>query len=121
LLSPWVGNGWGIVCPPSIGDAVEVQFQEGHAGAGFVVGRFYSASDPPPGPCPAGEFWLVHQSGSFLKFTNDGNVEINAPTTTITGNLTVTGTLKTNGTLDLNTHTHGGVEPGGGDSGGPHN
>jgi hypothetical protein len=27
---------------------------------------------------PSGEFWLVHQSGSYLKFTNDGDVLMNA-------------------------------------------
>jgi uncharacterized protein (DUF2345 family) len=27
---------------------------------------------------PSGEFWLVHQSGSFLKFTNDGKVSVNS-------------------------------------------
>jgi hypothetical protein len=26
---------------------------------------------------PVGEFWLLHQSGSFLKLRNDGTIQIN--------------------------------------------
>ncbi len=75
LKSPWVGNGWGLTCPPSIGDLVEIDYQEGAVSAGSVGWRFYNDEDRPP-PCPGGEFWLVHQSGSMLKFHNDGSVEM---------------------------------------------
>jgi hypothetical protein len=44
-------------------------------GAGSVGWRFYNDEDKPP-PCPSGEFWLVHQAGSMLKFHNDGSVEL---------------------------------------------
>lgn len=77
LKSPWIGNGWGLFCPPSIGDAVEVDFQEDDAGVGSVGMRFFNDADRPL-PCPSGEFWLVHQSGSRLKFENDGSVELHA-------------------------------------------
>jgi phage baseplate assembly protein gpV len=75
LKSAWVGNGWGMFCPPSIGDAVELDFQEGDAGVSCVGWRFYNDQDQPL-PCPSGEFWLVHQSGSLLKFHNGGDVEL---------------------------------------------
>jgi phage baseplate assembly protein gpV len=75
LKSPWVGNGWGLFCPPSIGDLVEIDYQEGAQGYGSVGLRFYNDEDRPL-PCPSGEFWLVHQSGSMLKFHNDGSVEL---------------------------------------------
>lgn len=75
LKSPWVGNGWGLFCPPGIGDLVEIDYQEGAVGAGSVGWRFYNDDDRPL-PCPSGEFWLVHQSGSLLKFHNDGGVEL---------------------------------------------
>ncbi|MBI6183469.1 baseplate assembly protein [Serratia proteamaculans] len=75
LKSPWVGNGWGLFCPPSIGDLVEIDYQEGAAAAGSVGWRFYNDEDKPL-PCPSGEFWLVHRSGSLLKFHNDGGVEL---------------------------------------------
>ncbi len=96
VLSPWIGEGWGLFCPPSIGDQVQVEFQEGSAEAGFVVGRFFSNAQRPL-PVSSGEFWLVHQTGSALKFHNDGTVEVESAsnmTATVGGNLTanVTGT-----------------------------
>jgi len=84
VLALWGGNGWGLFCPPSPGDVVEVQFQEGGREAGIVLGRFFSTVTQPL-PAPSGEFWLVHQSGSKLKFHNDGSVELAAAT-----NLTIT-------------------------------
>lgn len=77
VVSPWVGNGWGLFAPPMPGDMVEVQFQEDDIEAGFVCQRFYNDTDRPL-TVPSGEFWLVHKSGSFLKFHNDGTVELNA-------------------------------------------
>jgi phage baseplate assembly protein gpV len=75
LLSPWVGAGWGMSCPPAPGDQVFVLCQEGDAEHGVVVGRAFSnvASSP---QAPSGELWLVHQSGSFLKLLNNGTVQI---------------------------------------------
>lgn len=102
LTSPWVGNGWGIFAAPNIGDQVEVQFQEDGAGAGFVVGRFYTNANPPQS-VPTGEFWVVHSTGSALKFNNDGSVQINSTgnlTAVVGGNLsaTVSGTSAINST-----------------------
>jgi phage baseplate assembly protein gpV len=75
LLTPWVGNGWGLVCPPSPGDQVLVIPQEGDAEHGMIVAASWSATTVPPA-APSGEFWLVHQSGSFLKLQNDGTIQI---------------------------------------------
>lgn len=100
IVSPWIGNGWGLFAPPSIGDAVEVQFQEDDAEAGYVCQRFFNDSDRPLS-VQSGEFWLVHKSGSFLKFHNDGSVELNTAGN-LTGNvganasLTVAGNMTTN-------------------------
>lgn len=131
----WVGNGWGVTCPPTKGDVVEVQFQEGDGGAPYVVSRFFSNRTPPPGPCPSGEFWLTHKSGSLLKFLNTGDIEIVAANTlttaavqwnhtgpvNITGNVEVTGNILATGDISdqngadgtmngirtiYNTHTH---------------
>lgn len=85
----WSGPGWGVYCPPSIGDQVFVSHAEGDAGAGQIIGRVFDA-DHLPLAVQSGEFWLVHASGSFFKFTNDGNVAINAHagmTVTVTGDL----------------------------------
>jgi phage baseplate assembly protein gpV len=75
LLASWTGSGWGMVCPPSPGDQVFVLFQEGDANHGVVVGRAFSSAQMPP-VAPLGELWLVHQSGSCLKLTNDGTIRI---------------------------------------------
>jgi phage baseplate assembly protein V len=96
VVSPWVGNGWGLFAPPSIGDLVEVQFQEDDFEAGFVCQRFYNDDDRPLS-VESGEFWLVHKSGAFFKLTNDGKalingqVEIDATAPTI--NITATGNI----------------------------
>src|SRR3977135_2236766 len=55
VTEPWVGNGWGMYAPPSIGDVVEVHFQQGGKEAGFIVNRFYSAKTKPLS-VPSGEF-----------------------------------------------------------------
>lgn len=104
VLSPWTGAGWGMSCPPSPGDQVFVLAQEGDAEHGVVVGRAYSLSQSAP-PAPAGELWLVHSSGSFLKLGNDGTVHINGPVA-ITGTLVVTGDVRAGGDV---ADSHGAV------------
>jgi phage baseplate assembly protein gpV len=75
ILYPWVGAGWGMVCPPAPGDQVLVLTQEGHAEHGIIIGRIFSNQERPPG-APSGELWLVHSSGSYFKLQNDGTVQI---------------------------------------------
>jgi phage baseplate assembly protein V len=76
ILSLWVGNGWGMACPPTPGDQVLLVPQEGNVEQGIIVGRVFSVKQASP-PAPSGEFWLMHQSGSFLKLSNDGTIRIN--------------------------------------------
>lgn len=76
VLSQWVGNGWGMVCPPSPGDQVLLVPQEGDIEHGIIIGRSFSNKQQPPA-APIGEFWLVHQTGSFLKLCNDGTIRVN--------------------------------------------
>lgn len=96
IVSPWIGNGWGLFAPPTPGDAVEVQFQEDDAEAGYVCQRFFNDSDRPLSVQP-GEFWLVHKTGAFFKLTNDGKVQINGQAeidaTAPTINITATGNI----------------------------
>lgn len=77
ISSPWVGNGWGMFAAPGIGDVVEVRFQEGGKQAG-MIGLRHFGNVLKPLSVPSKEFWLQHESGSFLKLTNDGSVEIHA-------------------------------------------
>jgi phage baseplate assembly protein gpV len=107
VFSPWVGNGWGLFCPPSPGDLVEVQFQEGCWETGFVCLRGYNDISLPLA-VGSGEFWLVHKTGSFIKITNDGNISISTDQDleiTTAGNLvaTVQGDLTASitGTVDI--------------------
>jgi phage baseplate assembly protein gpV len=97
----FVGNGWGLLFGPTVGDVVEVQYQEGGKNAGYIGKRFYSSVTVPPGPVPSGEVWLVHQCGSFIKLTNDTKLTVNAvgdldatvggaTNLTSTGNVTMT-------------------------------
>jgi phage baseplate assembly protein gpV len=106
VLSPWIGAGWGMSCPPSPGDQVLVLAQEGDAEHGVIVGRAFSDARPAPA-APAGELWLVHQSGSFIKLVADGTVRVQ-------GDLHVNGDVyDRSGSLDrlrrhYDVHTHGG-------------
>ncbi|MFC3111407.1 phage baseplate assembly protein V [Undibacterium arcticum] len=122
LLSPWVGNGWGMFCPPTIGDLVEVQFQEADHDAPMSCMRFYNDKNRPLS-VPSGEFWLVHKSGAFFKLLNNGSgtfsdghgatVTLNGDGTIssaatqwnhtgpqhITGNVVITGTQQVTGQI----------------------
>jgi phage baseplate assembly protein gpV len=117
LLSPWVGNGWGMFCAPSVGDSVEIQFEQGGAEAAFACMRFFNDQDRPLA-APSGEFWLVHKSGSMLKFHNDGTVELASSshlTATVGGNLTAT--VQGDAEVDAQgsiTHKGGGASSAGG-------
>ena len=75
LLSPWVGAGWGMSCPPSPGDQVLVIPQEGDAEHGSVVARAWSVEAGAPAT-PVGELWLTHRSGSWVRLLNDGTVSV---------------------------------------------
>jgi phage baseplate assembly protein V len=82
--SEWVGSGWGLYCPPTPGDEVEINYQEGGKNAPYIGKRFYGNLAPPLN-VPSGEFWLVHKSGTALKLTNDENASLN-----VAGNLNIT-------------------------------
>ena len=92
VASTWVGNGWGLACPLSPGDQVIVVWQEGDAQQGIVLGRIWSLTNPPP-QAPAGEFWLVHKSGSYFKLHNDGSIESSATNWTHHGSFQATGNV----------------------------
>ena len=105
VLSPWIGAGWGMCCPPSPGDQVLVLAQEGDADHGIIVGRAFSNTQPPPAT-PVGELWLIHNSGSFIKLQNDGSIQMH-------GDLHVAGDVydqqgslsRLRGHYDAHTHT----------------
>lgn len=139
IASIGVGNGWGIQVAPNLGDVVEIEFQDGGPEGGLITGRFFNNSAR-PGAVPTSEIWLVHKSGSFIKFLTDGSIsskgtwnhqgDINVTgNETITGNVTTQGTVQAPnvvGTTDVTfggksgiAHTHSGVTTGTGNTGGP--
>ncbi|MFO0906767.1 MAG: phage baseplate assembly protein V [Isosphaeraceae bacterium] len=73
IRTPWSGNGWGVFCPPSPGDEVEVGFQEGGKQAGYIRLRAFGDRSRPLS-VPSGEFWVVHGSGASIKLRNDGTL-----------------------------------------------
>lgn len=106
IRTPWAGNGWGMFCPPDSGDEVEIQFQEDGKQAPYIALRAFGDQFRPLS-VPSGEFWIVHKSGSFFKFHNDGTIEMNAETAinstapmwTHTGNMTVNGNILASGNI----------------------
>jgi phage baseplate assembly protein gpV len=117
VLSPWLGAGWGFAAPLPPGTQVLVVAQEGASEQGVVIGAAFSQLAPPPAAA-VGEIWLQHQSGSFLKLSNDGSIAGQASQFTLTGNLTVSGNIVASGNVsdklgtlavlreDYNAHTH---------------
>lgn len=128
VLSAWIGSGWGIASPPSVGDQVLVVPQEGHADQGVIIGGTYSDQARPPtiggSTVPSGEAVLFHASGAYLRLGNDGSFIISAASgkqVTVLGDFVVTGNVSdqngSHGTLkDLRTaydqHVHGRVSTG---------
>ena len=73
VLSQWVGNGWGVACPPSPATRSVSSLRRAMSSKELLSAEFFpSIKCHPLRQC--GEFWLVHQSGSSLKLCNDGTI-----------------------------------------------
>jgi phage baseplate assembly protein gpV len=101
---PWhvqsAGNGWTMMCAPVMGMQVAVHFAGGDGNSAYATGAIHStAQPPPPGGVPEGEFWMLHKSGTFLKFNTAGEIESGAGTWNHTGNLTVSGSITSGGNV----------------------
>ena len=97
VLSPCIGAGWGVWCPPTPGDQVLILAQQGEAEHGVIVGGAFSQAQPPP-PAAVGELWLVHQSGSCIRIRNSGMIEMIGPVA-VTGTITVSGDVLVSGNV----------------------
>lgn len=107
------GNSWGFVDPYGNKLKIErnktVTFQAS-AGVTFTIS-------------PSGNLSVTVAGTTSINST--GDVNITAPTTTINGNAVVTGDLAVGGSMTNagvntgSTHTHPGVQPGSGNTGGP--
>lgn len=115
LGTPWAGNGWGFAAGPMIGAEVQIDFDSGTIGVGMAGGQFYNNEDRSPGP-PSGELWIVHQSGSMLKFLNSGAVVIQDKSGTVfslNGNGTSTHTATNGMTINANMQNNGNFQSSG--------
>lgn len=100
LAAAWVGNGWGIFFGPQIGNKVKLNFVDGDLTAAIAELQLYDANNvPPAGSVSSGEFMVAHKSGSLLKFTNDGKVQL---TSHADLNIAVGGNLTASVTGDIN-------------------
>lgn len=75
LTSMSVGNGFGVAFAPNIKDQVEINFDSGDHQSARVMTRHFSKEDKAP-RLEAGEFALIHGSGSQIKQSKDGTVTI---------------------------------------------
>lgn len=79
LSAPWVGNNFGAVFGPAIGDSVRLDFVDGRIEACLVGGRFFNDSAQPP-IVHSGQAAIVDSKGSYVRLNNDGTLSINAAT-----------------------------------------
>lgn len=75
VASHSVGKGFGLVYGLQRGDEVMVTFDRGDINSGVVSAGCYNGQDLPV-KCKPGEWKLVHKSGSYLKFFENGDVEL---------------------------------------------
>jgi len=127
VLSPdlpwleWAGS-FRTWVPPSVGEQVLLLCPEGDIAGGIILRGLFSNARPAPA---SDENPQIHgPAGLVITLTPDG-LQIVAPgDVAIEGNVAITGTLTASedvigGGISLKTHPHGGVQPGGGQSGGP--
>lgn len=70
------GQGYGMYTLPKVGHPVEVAFDQGDHETGRIVQRHASEQHQPPQGMKEGEHWLVHETGSAIKFAQDGTVSL---------------------------------------------
>ncbi|WP_156884106.1 hypothetical protein [Paraburkholderia sp. SOS3] len=73
LGAQWVGNGFGAVFGPAIGDAVRLDFVDGRVEVAIVGSRFFNNSARPP-VVQSGQAAIVDSTGSFVRLNNDGTM-----------------------------------------------
>ncbi len=67
-----IGNGWGVLVGPQIGDQFVMGFVGGDPEVPFIAGRVFSDHETPPNVA-SGEVLLQHQSGTKVLFDKEGN------------------------------------------------
>ncbi|MHB1023329.1 MAG: hypothetical protein ACYC0Z_13060 [Acidobacteriaceae bacterium] len=96
LAAAWVGNNYGAVFGPNIGDSVRLDFVDGSYQAALVGGRFFNNQSRPP-VVQAGQGAIIDSSGSYVKLNGDGTITLGAST----GITSTTPLLKQVGNLEV--------------------
>lgn len=73
-----VGNMFGHLSAPKIGDQVRVEYQEGEHDVGRIINRLFNKPNPPP-KIQAGEYAKIHETGSGHYHMQDGTVQYAGP------------------------------------------
>lgn len=121
---PWVeaAGPWRTWSPPGVGEQVLMLCPEADIAGAVILRGLNCAAFPIPASGPHPE--LHGPDGLVIALTGDG-ITIAAPGgVAITGDVTVTGTITASndvvgGGISLKTHTHGGVQSGGSQTGAP--
>lgn len=136
---PWMERRAGNVrtwCPPSVGEQCLVLSPGGDLAAGWVLVGSPSEAHPAPSDSatlhrtsyPDGSVVDYDHATHLLTVYSVGAVSVNAknaisvsaPSIAIDGDVAITGSSLTHNGINVgSTHTHGGVVPGGGSTGGP--
>lgn len=70
-----VGNGWGVLVGPQVGDQFVLGHVNGDVEVPFIAARLFSDKDKPP-VVQSGEILAQHQKGHKLFFKQDGTVTL---------------------------------------------
>lgn len=127
-LGPWMpwkevaSGGIKSHIPPTVGEQVSVTSESGDLADGVIDMSVPSTANPRPHDGPE----AVITKGNTRVQLGDDTVAISSTAITLTGETTITGNLTVNGGTITNqgkdvghSHTHTGVTPGGGLTGGP--
>jgi uncharacterized protein involved in type VI secretion and phage assembly len=103
-----VGDGFGVVVGPCIGDQLSVEFQNGDHNTPIIKQRLFSDKAKPP-RVESGEVMIITKFGHRILLTKDGKMVIEAKNDTqfnvTEGKLDITikgdTTIKTDGKLDI--------------------
>lgn len=132
LEAAWVGNGFGAVFGPNIGDQARLSFIDGRVQATVVGGRFFNNANQPP-VVQSGQAAFVDSKGSYIRLNNDGTITMGSsagiiaatPIFKVVGQILATGNITTNADVitstlsSVNAHVHGGVQSGSSNTAGP--
>lgn len=127
---PWLAQRAGTTrtwCPPTVGEQVIILSPSGEPAGGIVLTGLYSEQLAAPSTdiaehiveYPDGARIAYDHASGAMSITGIQSLTIDCPQITITGAITqADGALSSNGIV-LHTHTHTGVQPGGGNTGVP--